>query len=372
MLIHLKSRLEDESLLEGREVIDIINPDIIEIDNLTQEVIVLVENKLRSTCGLQGKCIIVTDEMVIKMAWDIESIEMIRKEGLVWLQLAKLNNRHFAPIIQYGIVEDVDVLVYKRIHGLTLNDYMNKSPTHHIDTFVSIISHTFKGLYEAYNTMGYTHYDLHPDNIIITSEGIPVMIDYGLSYAASDPNTGTDFKAVKIKRETWWGYDAIKLLCNLYEIASVEINTASKKKKIYYQQRGSMNMVSIICNIPHTLEKYNLQGTIYDEYLEFPSKENESDARLRIKEDLLKKLDDKYQADLDEINNQKSLYNDMQVILESILSYFTVMIDNKIESSPSIYVPYLRSETAFIFVSKSETTGGSFEEFMGHLTLLGL
>lgn len=130
----------------------------------------------------------------------------------------------------------VKYIIYERVPGPTLEKELpNCSP----DQFTNYLVQLVFALYEANVQINYTHYDLHPGNIIlrplskdmqiyygqlfITTSSIATIIDYGLNFFTFDGrNWGPYFGETDIASNTrpFAVYDIFKLLISSYKLAN--------------------------------------------------------------------------------------------------------------------------------------------------------
>lgn len=84
-------------------------------------------------------------------------------------------------------------------------------------TLLKILRDIFYALYDAYRKIDFTHYDLHPGNIIIQSGNVPVIIDFGTSHINyRGINYGLTFCEAEIYNRSMWVHDVFKLLMFVY------------------------------------------------------------------------------------------------------------------------------------------------------------
>lgn len=125
--------------------------------------------------------------------------ECLIREYKIGLQLNKLRSPHFVETLDYYHTNTMSVIILKYIEGETLDSFYENNKM--IDGF-HVTMHCIYFLLHLSNTINFTHYDLHPQNIIIkklphpqtfvynvfgkdisvTSNLLPVIIDYATSY----------------------------------------------------------------------------------------------------------------------------------------------------------------------------------------------
>jgi hypothetical protein len=323
----------------------------LEIDDIAPLSPIVIEN-LFTLKEYDGKSSGIVDDQFIKTAWDMYDIELLRNEVLVWRQLRTLNSKHFATILQYGRVHDRDVVVYDKITGIILKEYIIHCT---YDQFRFIIMDILTILYEANTKIGFTHYDVHLANIIITPDNVPVFIDYGLSYTTNDSRTGIIMPHAKISKSTWWAHDIIKLMCCL--ILATDIDLIMELARNHYHVERGIIKVSDIDDIAR-----DTHMTLRDLYISNAEHGGQVPQLLALHTA-------RYKEKCSALQDQTLHLNSMHHLVLQIMSYFTVLIGDPNSTpltDPKKYIRYLAGQLELYSISQAETTGGSFEDFIAH------
>ncbi len=81
-------------------------------------------------------------------------------------------------------------LIYENIEGIIYNDFLK---TCTLKEFIYIFAQIILSLQDAYNKLGFTHYDLYPDNIIISKNNKFNAINYNENYCLIENNNIVNF-----------------------------------------------------------------------------------------------------------------------------------------------------------------------------------
>jgi serine/threonine protein kinase len=93
--------------------------------------------------------------------------------------IAQLNNNNIVQVYDYGHDEHGPYLVLEYVDGGTLADKLKTRPMS-LEDSVQIICQLCDGLRKAHEA-GIIHRDIKPSNILLTSEGVPKLSDFGLA-----------------------------------------------------------------------------------------------------------------------------------------------------------------------------------------------
>ena len=135
-------------------------------------------------------------------------------------------------------------LIYENIEGITLKEYIN---TCNINQFGCVLTQILFAYFEANKQIGFTHYDLHLENILIKTldsdividwDGMVIktktiikFIDYEFSYCHnSGEKDSLVLNYANIHGKNYWIYDIFKLLICLYRSTHPEIIESDLKK----------------------------------------------------------------------------------------------------------------------------------------------
>ncbi|HXT63507.1 MAG TPA: protein kinase [Pyrinomonadaceae bacterium] len=92
---------------------------------------------------------------------------------------AALNHPNIATIHEIGESDGVNFIAMEFIDGCTLHKLIHGKPTE-MSKLLRYLQHVAEGLAKAHGA-GIVHRDLKPDNIMITREGHPKILDFGLA-----------------------------------------------------------------------------------------------------------------------------------------------------------------------------------------------
>lgn len=112
------------------------------------------------------------------MAQDAERIARFQREAKT---LASLQHPNIGAIYGFEDIDDVRFLVMELVEGKDLAAHLENGPLPEEDA-IEIIRQVAAGLNEAHRN-GIIHRDLKPANIMLTSEGVVKVLDFGLARA---------------------------------------------------------------------------------------------------------------------------------------------------------------------------------------------
>lgn len=165
----------------------------------------------------------------------------INNEAIVARELEKINIHAFPKMIAYGQrkinypeltykenpTAISDIIIYPKITGMSIIEYLK------IGTYSEII-HVFRqmiySLYEANSKNGFTHNDLHVQNVMVSPKNLfetydfkyeslkknikntknVHIIDFGASYVDTAP-TGQEWTEAGQRMVSWWVHDIVKI-----------------------------------------------------------------------------------------------------------------------------------------------------------------
>lgn len=183
-------------------------------------------------------------QIIVKIDCSKDSFDEIVHEAFIGLYgLNKLGSPYFAKVLDAYMSQECpkyyklcnttcNYVIYEYIPGITLLEALK---TMMVKEFKEIILQIWLALYDAYQVLQFTHYDLHPGNIIISrtesnhpvifrnqlllySNLLPVIIDYGSSHINIDGvDYGRNFDDGKIHNIVFWPHDIFKLLSMIYD-----------------------------------------------------------------------------------------------------------------------------------------------------------
>jgi predicted Ser/Thr protein kinase len=112
---------------------------------------------------------------------DPERRQRFRQEALL---AAALNHPNIATVYDVGEQDGVTFIVMELVRGESLRRLLHAEPLD-LERAVDIASGVAAGLAKAHRE-GVLHRDLKPDNVVLTNEGIPKILDFGLSKLIGD------------------------------------------------------------------------------------------------------------------------------------------------------------------------------------------
>ncbi|RME04466.1 MAG: serine/threonine protein kinase [Planctomycetota bacterium] len=103
---------------------------------------------------------------------------------------SQLSHPNIIPILDYGEIHQNLFLVMPFIEGCNLRDYVEKRKT---KSYLSLrkaltILYQVADAVEYAHRRGILHRDIKPENIMITSEGKPILMDFGLAFEQGTPS----------------------------------------------------------------------------------------------------------------------------------------------------------------------------------------
>jgi serine/threonine protein kinase len=136
--------------------------------------------------------------LLASLAADKKFVEMFKSEALL---VANLIHENIVQIYQLGLYQDKYYFLLEYVDGISLHEFMRfhrklkiKLP---LNLAVFIISRIARGLAYAHSRTGsdgaplnIVHCDICPSNILINSEGLPKLTDFGIARAATVVSDG--------------------------------------------------------------------------------------------------------------------------------------------------------------------------------------
>lgn len=98
---------------------------------------------------------------------------------------AQIRHRSICPIHDFGVVEGTHFLVMELVSGQSLERLLRKSPLS--PRRAAMIAAKLARALECIHNAGLLHRDVSASNVIIDTEGEPVLMDFGLARAADTP-----------------------------------------------------------------------------------------------------------------------------------------------------------------------------------------
>jgi len=114
---------------------------------------------------------------------DVERRQRFRQEALL---AAAFNHPNIATVHDVGEQEGVTFIVMELVRGESLRDLVRDEPLD-IGRAIDMATGIAAGLARAHRE-GVLHRDLKPDNVVLTDEGVPKILDFGLGKLIGDPD----------------------------------------------------------------------------------------------------------------------------------------------------------------------------------------
>ena len=114
---------------------------------------------------------------------DVERRQRFRQEAML---AAAFNHPNIATVHDVGEKDDVTFIVMELVRGESLRNLVREEPLD-IGRAIDIATGIAAGLARAHRE-GVLHRDLKPDNVVLTDEGVPKILDFGLGKLIGDPD----------------------------------------------------------------------------------------------------------------------------------------------------------------------------------------
>ncbi len=320
-----------------------------------------------------------------------DDVDEVRNEVLVSQELMTLNSSlrdNFSRLLYYDIRKgfnypaikifpnhNCDIIVYEKIPGVTLSDYIKYCD---IDTMKKVLAQIFNTLYDAYLAIGFTHYDLHSFNIIITPENKAVIIDYGSSYVSTNKNSGRQLNIGSIAPTTWWFHDVFKILAHLHMATDIDkifinINAPLRNLKYkiglsYVEVDGKATAYYDTNKILQTIYYYNFSSEFYNNYKNnsSPSQSDNKMVIIKLYNDILPIVKIEADREITIAKSRTNLYKEIHNFINDVLEYFQYAEPHtkKTISNPEIYMAKINKLHRYFAFTPEEVKGGSFKGFM--------
>ncbi|MEM7292164.1 MAG: protein kinase [Pseudomonadota bacterium] len=140
--------------------------------------------------GSQGVVLLAQDgalerEVAVKVlhhqASEKEKTRLIDEARIV----CQLRHPNVVTLLDYGLIEEQPYLVFERLQGHSLRDHLEQNGALGIERSVVLMSQILGGVAAAH-ALDVAHCDLSPNNIILTQDGFPKVMDFGLSSITTD------------------------------------------------------------------------------------------------------------------------------------------------------------------------------------------
>jgi serine/threonine protein kinase len=111
--------------------------------------------------------------------------------------VSKLNHPNIIPIFEAGEQKGIPYLVFEFVAGISLQDVIENKKTLSVTHAVALMHQILRGVGYAHKK-GIIHLDLKPGNILISKNGVPRVMDFGISMMiGSDNGTGQNLRGTR-------------------------------------------------------------------------------------------------------------------------------------------------------------------------------
>lgn len=105
--------------------------------------------------------------------------------------LARLLHPNIVNVYDYDTDEDVNYIVMEYVEGPTLKEFIHTHGALHPSEAISIVKAVAEGLSQAHK-QGIIHCDVKSQNILVTSEHVPKLTDFGIAQMANHASSTGD------------------------------------------------------------------------------------------------------------------------------------------------------------------------------------
>jgi hypothetical protein len=195
---------------------------------LTKDAIHQIDDVSRLPGTEEDSYIFIYKDVLLKFAMAPEDdIESFYRQIIIGLELNKLDNSGFVrtigyynddlckiPVVSDFVKKPCIYLYLERVNGPTMKKFIKSASLLQFRIVISKLARNYKVALDKY---GFTHYDLHLSNLIISAVGeelMPVLIDFEAAHISlEDGDLGENFTDVgRYPGESNWIYDFFKLL----------------------------------------------------------------------------------------------------------------------------------------------------------------
>jgi predicted Ser/Thr protein kinase len=162
----------------------------------------------------------------------------------------KLKGMGVPRMYHFKTCDNRDVLYFEYIDGVPLEKWIRNNPG--ISEYKSVIRRVISNLNKIHETYpNFRHHDLHWNNVMITKNGKPIMIDFGLAVMKGIKNPSVnsgDFLTSGISRKSHPMYDAH------YFLNIVHTFTHSKVVKLFIRSLFRSPNAYLVRNSPYVAD----------------------------------------------------------------------------------------------------------------------
>lgn len=101
--------------------------------------------------------------------------------------LAKCHHPNIVTVLEFGYQEEMAYMVMEYLPGDDLKKWMQKNPLFSLKKAFSIFAQLLKALHVVHG-MGITHRDIKPENVLMASQSLVKLSDFGVAKSSVDPS----------------------------------------------------------------------------------------------------------------------------------------------------------------------------------------
>ncbi len=145
----------------------------------------------------KAKCRILNRYVAIKVLRNDlkDDGEFIRRFNIEAQSAASLTHPNIVSIYDVGTDGDIHYIVMELVEGITLKDYIDKNGSLNWSEAIGYAIQIASGLEQAHNN-SIVHRDIKPHNIIMASDGVLKITDFGIARASAQSTVNCEDKAI--------------------------------------------------------------------------------------------------------------------------------------------------------------------------------
>ena len=171
MDVHRKSQVHNERAKNMSDMIsEVKKVQYTYILNEYQDILILSESAEEKTILARGTS---DGRLVTKKI-------MARAQGTIYERLMQQRHPNIVPVMAMAYAEEQCVVILEYISGMTLRELLQEQGRVPEQMAVSIMLQLLQGV-EFIQRLGIIHRDIHPGNILISSDNVVKVIDFGIA-----------------------------------------------------------------------------------------------------------------------------------------------------------------------------------------------